>query len=274
MINQHRQSRTIRVETRSSRPFEGPAGWIEEIGFAGVALLSCLGLYLRILVGRSSLDLPAFAASLRQAGLSILPAITLTSVAVGLILGRQTQSILVQFDLPGLILLSVTYAVVMEVVPILVGILVAGRAGVALAVRQATLTVSGEMDGLLANGIDPIHFTLGPVLLSMLLMSFAFAVWGSLVTFGAAGLWLWGMADLPPALFLDALAHALSPGDLLEAVIKPMLFALLIGLIATVNGTAAGRDPEGIAHAATRTMIGAVAAILLADLFYILLIRG
>ncbi|AFL75127.1 MlaE family ABC transporter permease [Thiocystis violascens] len=273
-MNQHRPSRALRIDTQPRRPFHGPAGWIEGIGLAGLALLSCGGLYLRILAGRSRLDLPALAVSLRQAGLSILPAITLTSLAVGLILGRQTQRILDQFDLPGLVLVSVIHAVALEFVPILVGILVAGRAGVALAVRQATLTVSGEMDGLLANGIDPIRFTLGPVLLSMLLMSFAFAVWGSLITLGATGLWLWGMAELPPALFLDALTRALGPADLLMSVIKPMFFALLIGLIATVNGTAAGRDPQGIAQAATRTMIGAVAAILFADLFYSLLPRG
>ena len=55
---------------------------------------------------------------------------------------------------------------------------------------------------------------------------------------------------------------------------KPMLFALLIALIATINGTAAGRDPLSVGEAATRTMIGAVAAILLADLVVILLVRG
>lgn len=273
-MNGQRHPRPIRVDTRRTPPFTGPTGWIERIGFAGLVLASCLALYLRILFGRARLDLPAFTDALRQAGLSMLPAMTLVSAAVGLILGRQTQSILAQFDLPGLVLLSVVYAVVMEVIPILVGILVAGRAGVALAVRQARLTVSGEMDGLLVSGIDPIQFTLGPVLLSMWLMSFAFAVWGSLIAFSATALWLWWMADLPPALFLDALTRALSPGDLLAAVLKPMFFALLIALIATVNGTAAGRDPEGIAQAATRTMIAAVTAILLADLLYILLVRG
>ena len=273
-MSRNSQPSTLRLDDRVRPLFAGPTGWVERIGLAGVALVSCIRLYLAILLGRVRLDLPAFTASLRQAGLSILPAITLVSLVVGLILGRQTQIILAQFDLPGLVLLSVTYAVVIELVPILVGILVAGRAGVALAVRQATLAVSGEMDGLLVSGIDPIRFTLGPVLLAMLLMSFAFAVWGSLVTFTATGLWLWGVADLPPALFLDALARALSPADLVEALLKPMLFAVLIGLIATVNGTAAGRDPQGIAQAATRTMIGAVAAILIADLLYILLIRG
>jgi phospholipid/cholesterol/gamma-HCH transport system permease protein len=247
---------------------------VEGIGLAALTLLGCLGLYVRILVGRARLDLPAFAAALRQSGLSILPAITLVAAAVGAILGHQTEAVLGQFNLPGLVLLPITYGLVMELVPVLVGILVAGRAGVALAVRQATLTVSGEVDGLLVNGIHPIRFTVAPVLLAMLLMSFGFVVWMSLVTFTAAFLWLWAQVNIPPALFLDALAQSLSPSDLLEALGKPLLFALLIALIATVNGTAAGRDPQGIGEAATSTMIGAVAAILVADLLVILLVRG
>lgn len=258
---------------RQIGPFQGPYGWIEEIGFAFIALVRCLQLYLQILFGKARLDVPAFAASLRQSGLSILPAITLVTLSVGLILGHQIEAILERIDLPELILLTFAYAVVMELVPILVGILVAGRAGVALAVRQATLTVTGEMDGLLVNGIDPVPFTTGPVLLAMLLMSFAFSVWGTLVTFAAAGVWLWGVTGLAPALFFDALTRALSVGALIEALVKPLLFAVLIALIATVNGTGAGRHPEGIARAATRTMIGAVSAILVTDLLYILLLR-
>lgn len=256
------------------RPFEGPAGWVEGIGLAALTLIGCLGLYLRILLGRARLDVPAFAAALRQSGLSILPAITLVAAAVGAILGRQTETILGRFDLPGLVLLPVTYGLVMELVPVLVGILVAGRAGVALATRQATLSVTGEVDGLLVSGIHPIRFTVAPVLLAMLLMSFGFVVWVSLVTFAAAFLWLWAQVNIPPAMFLDALGQTLTPSDLLEALAKPLLFAVLIALIATINGTAANRDPQGIGEAATRTMIGAIAAILVADFAVILLARG
>lgn len=74
-----------------------------------------------------------------------------------------------------------------------------------------------------------------------------------------------------PILFLDALKQALTPGDLLEALGKPLVFALAIALIATVNGTLAGRDPAGIGRAATGTMIGAVTAILLIDLLFVLI---
>lgn len=245
-------------------------GWLGRLGLAALTLSLCLGHYLGILIGRERLDLPAFAAALRQSGLSILPAITLVMAAVGMILGRQVAMVLEGFNLPSLVLIPMSYAVVMELIPLLVGIMVAGRAGVALAVRQATLTVSGQMDGLLVSGVNPIKFSTAPVLLAMLAMSFAFAVWGALVTLGTALLWLLIVADVNPADLADALRQALTPGDLVEALGKPMLFALVIALIATVNGSTAGRDPEGISRAATRTMIAAVTTILLIDLLFAL----
>ncbi len=263
--------RPIPPPTEPRAPFSGVSGGLERLGLAAFALVRCLGLYLRIIAGRSRLDVPAFAGALRQAGLSILPAITLVSLALGTILGHQAGSFLGRFAVPQLLLLSTVFAVVIELVPILVGILVAGRAGVDLAVRQATLAASGEVDGLLAMGIDPLEFTLGPTLLAMLLMSFAFAVWSALMTFAATFGWLTVLAPIPPALFFDAFTSVVTPSDLVLAIVKPMLFALLIGLIATVNGSAAGRAPQGIGAAATRTMIAAVTAILVADLLLILI---
>ncbi len=253
--------------------FRGPRGWIEALGLAALALASCLAFYGRVLTGRARFDLPAFAAALQQSGLSILPAITLVMAAIGLILGHQVEGILTQFDLPVVVILTVALVIIIEVLPVLVGILVAGRAGVALAVRQASLLATGEMDGLLVCGVRPIPFTLAPVLLAMLLMSFAFMVWGTLVTFGVAGAWLWASTGVSPALFLEMLTSALTPEALVEALIKPLLFAVLIALIATLNGIGAGRRAGGIAGAATGTMIGAVTAILVTDLLYIVLAR-
>jgi phospholipid/cholesterol/gamma-HCH transport system permease protein len=253
--------------------FRGPRGWIEALGLAALALASCLVFYGRVLVGRARFDLPAFAAALQQSGLSILPAITLVMIAIGLILGHQVEGILTQFDLPVVVILTVAFVIIIEVLPVLVGILVAGRAGVALAVRQATLLATGEMDGLLVCGIEPLPFTLAPVLLAMLLMSFAFLVWGTLVTFAVAGVWLWASTGVAPSLFLEMLTSALTPGTLIEALVKPLLFAVLIALVATLNGIGAGRRPGGVAGAATGTMIGAVTAILVTDLLYIVLVR-
>jgi phospholipid/cholesterol/gamma-HCH transport system permease protein len=243
---------------------------LEQIGLAGIALRLCLAHYVKVLLGRARLDLPALAAALRQAGLSVLPALTLVTAATGAILGHQVARVLDNLSLPSVFLVSITYAVVTELIPLLVGILVAGRAGVALAVRQATLAATGQMDGLLVSGVNPIQYTLAPVLLAMLVMSFAFAVWGSLITCATAFLWLMAAADLPLALVLDAVRLALDPDDVIRALSKPLVFAVAIALIATVNGTLAERDAAGVGRAATRTMIGAVTAILLIDLLFVL----
>lgn len=249
-------------------------GWLAQWGLAAMTLWVCLRLYWRILFGQAALDMPAFAAALRQTGLSMTLAMTLVALALGLIIGNQIQAMLTSLYLPGLAILSITHLAVIELVPILVGILVAGRAGVALAVRQASLTVGSEMDGLLIQGIDPRELMVAPVLLAMLAMSFAFSVWVTLVTFSTAFLWLWVNAGISPALFLDALRRALTPGDLIEALIKPLVFALLIAMIATVNGTLHGRTTSGVAQAATRTMIAAVVTILIVDLLFVLGSRG
>jgi phospholipid/cholesterol/gamma-HCH transport system permease protein len=243
---------------------------LERLGLAAVTLKLCAQLYLDILLGRAQLDLPAFAAALRQSGLAVLPALTLVAAAGGIILGHQASQILALIDLPGLILVPIIYAVVLELIPVLIGILVAGRAGVALAARQATLVANGQVDGLLVSGLNPIQFTTGPVLPAMLAMSFALTVWGNLVALGAAMLWLVIVADVPLYLFNDALRQALEPLDLLEALTKPLIFALVIALIATTNGTAAGRDVAGVGQAATETMIAAVTSILLIDLVFVL----
>ena len=73
-------------------------GWIERLGLAAVTLKLCLVHYLFIFIGRDRLDLPLFAAALRQSGLSILPAITLVMAALGLILGRQAAAVLDNFE--------------------------------------------------------------------------------------------------------------------------------------------------------------------------------
>jgi phospholipid/cholesterol/gamma-HCH transport system permease protein len=250
--------------------FRGALAWLAQLGLAGQTLQQCFGHYFAVILGRESLDLPALAASVRQAGLSILFPLALIAAAMGVILGRQAVQTLELINLPGILLFTITYAVVQELMPILVGVLVGGRAGVALAVRHATLVVTGQMDGLLVMGINPIRFVTAPVLLAMLAMSFAFLIFGTMVTVGTAYLWLLAFSDVPPYQLMDAIRGTLGPYDLPQAISKSLVFALVIALIATVNGSMASRDPEAIGDAATRTMIGAVTSILLIDLLYVL----
>jgi len=247
---------------------------LENIGLALLVLRDCVQLYGNILLGRSRLDLKVFVDDLREAGLSILFRLTVVAIIVGLVIGVQTENVLGEVNVPGLLLGSVGLAIIKHFAPLLVGLFVAGRSGIALAVRIGSMVLNREADGLIVNGINPIHYTVGPMLLAMLLMSFALAVWTDLIVLATAALWLWLQAGIPWSLFQDSLRDMLDAGDLLISVVKPLVFALLVALIAAVNGCRVSREVESVSRAASRTMISAIAAMQLANLLFVFAFAG
>lgn len=241
------------------------------IGYSTTVLRECLGLYGRILLGRERLDLPRFSSDAYDLSLGMFGPVTLIAAVVGLLLGQQTDSLLARVDLPAVAVQMVGNAVVLEFAPLLIGILVAARGGVALAVRIASMVSRKEIDGLILSGVNPVHYTVGATLLAVLLASFALGVWAQLVMLSGVGLWLDLAGSLPAPLFLDSLARSLEAADLLQAVAKTLLFALLVTLVAAREGGNVERRPQGIAQAATRTMLQAIAVILVTDLLFAVL---
>lgn len=221
-------------------------------------------------MARNRLDLKVFVDDLRETGLSILLGVTLVAVVVGLIIGMETEDILRKVNIPSLLIGSIGLAIITQFAPLLVGLFVAGRSGVALAVRIGSMILNHEVDGLVVCGINPIQYTVGPMLLAMLTMSFGLAVWTDLVVVGVTAAWLWFHVGIPWSLFQESLKAVLELSDLLISVIKPMVFSVFIALIAAVNGSRVSRQVEAVSRAASRTMISAIAAILIINLLFVL----
>jgi len=238
------------------------------IGYAATVFWECLRLYAAILLGRAQLDLPRFGHDSYDFSLVILPGVTVIAAAIGLILGIQTEQLLQTINLPTPAVGLLGDAIVTEFAPLLVGVLVASRAGVELAVRIGGMLNRHEIDGLIVSGINPVQFTVGATLLAVLLMSVTLVIWAQLVMLLAAGLWLAGFDAIPPGLFLNTLSESLLPGDLLLSMVKSLLFALLVTLIAATEGGTTGQRPDGISQAASRTMLQGIAWILAVDVVF------
>jgi phospholipid/cholesterol/gamma-HCH transport system permease protein len=239
---------------------------LEVLGFCLLALKECLSLYLQVLVGRRRFDLKRLILEIKGVGLSMLPVITLMAMAIGLILGIQA----VRWFAPEVLITTIAVTVVREFAPLLVGIFIAGRSGVALTVRIGSMVHNREIDGLIACGVNPVHYTLGPMLPGVLLMSFAFAIWTPAVMLSVTASYFYQAADISFSLFYEGVLKGIKPGDLVIAVLKPLTFSLLTALIATAHGSLVGRDSDSISKAATRTMIGALLVIILTDLLFVL----
>ena len=232
---------------------------------------SCFSLYGAILLGRARLDMKALAYELREAGLTVQLQLTLVAVIVGVVIGIVSEELLSQVNIPEMMLGTVSSAVIKEFAPLLVGMFVAGRSGIALTVRIGTMVLNREMDGLIVCGVNPIQFTVGPLLLAVALMSFAMVVWTSFITLLTIGLWLRLEVGLPWQILIGSLERVMTPGALLLSAFKPIFFSLLIVMTAAVSGFSVSRQSESISRAAGRTMISAIALVQITNLFFVLL---
>jgi phospholipid/cholesterol/gamma-HCH transport system permease protein len=66
--------------------------------------------------------------------------------------------------------------------------------------------------------------------------------------------------------FLEQVRDVLAAGDLLHGLAKSVLFAVLITVVGVVNGALVDGGAEGVGRATTRSVVHAIAAIVIADM--------
>lgn len=207
-------------------------------------------------------------AQMMQVGIEALPIASLLATAIGFMLAVQSLYSLGLFGAESFAHVGIALALTREFSPLIVGILMAGRSGSALAARLSTMTINQEVDALRAIGINPVRFLVAPALLAMLIMLPALTMWANLLGLGAAGLFVSGSLEISFAAFANNTIQVLSVGDLLHGLGKSALFAVLIAIIAAVNGSLVTGGSEGVGRVTTRAVVHAISAIIVTDMIF------
>ncbi len=246
----------------------GAVRGLDEIGFAGVLMGESLFWTLAGPRWRQPVRLSAVLHEMMQIGVLALPIATLLSATVGLMLAIQSLYSLGLFGAESFAHVGVALSVTREFSPLIIGILVAGRSGSALAARLATMSINQEVDALNVIGINPVRYLMAPALLAMLAMLPALAMWSNLMALGVAGLYISAALDLSMAAYVTGTIEVLSPGDLWHGLGKSVLFAVLIVLVAVVNGAGVTGGAEGVGRATTRAVVQGISAIVVTDMIF------
>jgi len=219
--------------------------------------------------------LAAVFTQMMEIGILAIPIVTVLSAAIGMMLAIQGIHTLKIFGAESRVVVGIAFSVVREFAPLITGILVAGRSGSALAARLGIMKINQEIDALSSMGIDPVRYLVAPALLAMLIMLPALTLFSDLVSLFAAGLYVHVSLGLSMAAYADQTLDILSVDDLMHGLGKSVLFALLIALVAVVNGAAVRGGAEGVGRVTTRSVVHAITAIIVTDmLFAYLVTRG
>jgi phospholipid/cholesterol/gamma-HCH transport system permease protein len=198
-------------------------------------------------------------------GVGSVPIVTLTGFFIGVVMVLQTSSQFERFGETALTGDAVALALVRELGPVIAALLVTGRNGSAIASELGSMVVTEQIDAMRALGTDPIRKLVTPRVLASILMlplltavsDFVGLVGGFIVahfTLQLGAVQFWSRA-------IDALAF----GDLVQGMVKPLLYGLILSTVACYQGLNVRGGTQGVGRATTSATVIASVTIIMSD---------
>jgi phospholipid/cholesterol/gamma-HCH transport system permease protein len=232
---------------------DGTIGILEYAG--GVATLSFDALsYL----GRFRIR---FAETISQAyllGVQSTTIVLLTSLFTGLVIAFESAQQATNYGVSSLVGGAVTYTTARELGPMLSAVVVAGRAGAAMAAELGSMVVTEQVEALEALGLSPVQQLVVPRLLAMIVMMPLLTILGDVIAI-LGGMWLArASAGISYDTFIQS-ARAYTPfDDFLKGMIKAVVFGIIIVIISCYQGLATRGGAAGVGKSTTAAVVTSI----------------
>ncbi len=208
-------------------------------------------------------------------GVLSLAIIIVSGIFIGMVLALQGYNILVDFASEEAVGQMVALTLLRELGPVVTALLFAGRAGSALAAEIGNMKSTEQLSSLEMIGVDPLKYIIAPRLwagfISMPLLSAIFTVVG---IWGGAMVAVDWLGVYEGSYWANMQRSVEFQGDVLNGVIKSLVFAVVVTWIAVFQGYDCEPTSEGISRATTRTVVYASLAVLGLDFILTALMFG
>ena len=199
-------------------------------------------------------------------GVLTLVIIVVSGLFVGMVLGLQGYNTLVDFGAETSLGLLVALSLTRELGPVLTALLFAGRAGSALTAEIGLMKATEQLAAMEMMAVDPINRVVAPRFLAGLVaMPLLAAMFTSVGVFGGylVGVSLLGV---DAGVYWSAMQEGVDLyADILNGVIKSVVFGFVVTWIAVFEGYDATPTSEGVSRATTRTVVNASLSVLALD---------
>jgi phospholipid/cholesterol/gamma-HCH transport system permease protein len=159
-------------------------------------------------------------------------------------------------------------AMLRELVPLMTGVILAGKVGAAVTAELASMTVLEEVDALRTMGVVPEKFLMVPRLLAITLvvpllvaMADVVGIFGGIVvakaTFGTS-----------PTAFITEMVTAVDWTDFGWGLVKTVVFGWAVVVGAGFKGLTVGRSAEEVGRATTESVVLSITLIILIDCIF------
>ncbi len=255
--------------------------WLQRLGSTSLSVFERLGrgnlFLLRILAALPSLVArPGLViAQLYSVGVLSMMLIVISGLNVGMVLGLQGYNTLVDFGSEESLGQLVALSLVRELGPVVAALLFAGRAGSALTAEIGLMKATEQLSGMEMMAVDPLKRVIAPRfiagIISMPLLAAMFSAVGVLGGFFVGV----GLLGVDSGAFWSQMQSKVDLyDDILNGVIKSIVFGFVAAWIAVFEGYDAAPSTEGVSRATTRTVVHTAFAVLGLDFILTALMFG
>ncbi len=198
------------------------------------------------------------------AGVNALPVVILVGFLIGFVMAFQAAIPLKMFGAEILIAGAVGIAMVRELGPIMTAVALAGRSSTAFAAEIGTMKVNEEVNALVTFGLDPVRFLVLPRLIAAIAMTPFLAVFGTAAGI-LGGYIVYLSLGFPTTIFIDQLRQFIGVGDVLGALVKTLVFGIVIAGVGCLRGLQTQTGASAVGESTTRAVVSSIILVTLLD---------
>jgi len=191
------------------------------------------------------------------------------SLFIGGVLALQTGPVLAERGLVSYIGRLVGISMCKEFAPVMMAILIAGRIGSAMAAEIGSMRVYQEIDALQTMNINPVHYLVLPRLVAICVALPVLVLFSILIGWmgGALVSLLNQEIGVSFATFFNDLRLLVGTWDVVNGLLKSLVFAGVIGTVSCHQGLVTIGGPRGIGRSVTKAVVNSIVLILILDYF-------
>ncbi|HEX4772779.1 MAG TPA: ABC transporter permease [Bryobacteraceae bacterium] len=191
-------------------------------------------------------------------GFGSIPIVLLTGAFSGAIISLQMARALSTYGASSQVGTIVSLTLVRELGPVLTALLVTGRNASGIASELGSMKVTEQIDAMRALGTDPVQKLVTPRLIATAVMLPALTVLADAV--GLIGAYLVSvplLGIIGTDQYWSSSWRALVLNDLVQGLMKPFLFGIIIALVGCFYGLRASGGTQGVGRATTQSVVAA-----------------
>lgn len=214
---------------------------------------------------RSGISPAAIVNQIDQMGVRAVPIIMLMSFLIGAIIAQQGAFQLRYFGAEVFVVDLVGILQLREIGVLLTAIMIAGRSGSAITAEIGSMKMREEVDALKVMGLSPVGVLVFPRLVALTVALPLLTVLANFSALGGAAVVAYTYSGITFDTFLGRLREAVDLSTVMAGMIKAPFMALIIGVMASVEGLKVGGSAESLGRRVTASVVKSIFVVILVD---------